>query len=245
MFMLTEGYGTNDEHVTGVNGLGRMPLSNGAIYFESCHWLIHVSNGCACCRLTDASRALLILVTGSDKTPTTHGGRTIVMAQLFFYLIILSIYTGSLINFLLAEPAATPISSFADLYDPSSLNYRSSNTVCIASNQPSMEAWLNLSAILYNAKFNIIRARDLLDCLNMVYLRNATATFYDQAILDYHLNTEFLQVGKCGNGGFCSDSSLDFSNCLCPVTVNQVCQNPKNNTLTSITGYVANSLVIR
>ena len=40
MFMFTEGYGTNDEHITGVNGLGRHPLSNGAIYFESCHWSV-------------------------------------------------------------------------------------------------------------------------------------------------------------------------------------------------------------
>ena len=40
MFMFTEGYGTNDEHVTGVNGLGRAPLSNAAVYFESCHWSV-------------------------------------------------------------------------------------------------------------------------------------------------------------------------------------------------------------
>lgn len=195
------------------------------------------------CDLTEPGvflgRALLILVTGSDKTPTTHGGRTVVMAQLFFFLIILSIYTGSLINFLLAEPAATPITTFADLYDPSSLNYRPGNTICVASNQPSMQAWLNLSAILYNAKFNVVRAVDLSDCLSMVYLRNATATFYDETIINERLNTEFLQVGKCGQGGFCSDPSIDFSNCLCPFTTNKVCQNPKNNTRTSITGCVA------
>ena len=40
MFMFTEGYGTNDEHVTGVNGLGRQPLGGAAIYFESCHWFV-------------------------------------------------------------------------------------------------------------------------------------------------------------------------------------------------------------
>jgi hypothetical protein len=38
--MFTEGYGTNDEHITGVNGLGRQPLSGAAIYFESCHWSV-------------------------------------------------------------------------------------------------------------------------------------------------------------------------------------------------------------
>mmetsp|Transcript_45229 Transcript_45229/g.94702 ORF Transcript_45229/g.94702 Transcript_45229/m.94702 type:complete len:454 (-) Transcript_45229:1088-2449(-) len=218
MFMFTEGYGTNDEHITGVNGLGRQPLGGAAIYFESCHW------------------ALLILVTGSDKTPTTHGGRTIVMAQLFFYLIILSIYTGSLINFLIAEPEATPITKFEDLYDSLSPNYRPSNTVCVGTNQPSMQAWLNLSAILFNAKFNIVKARDLNDCLELVYQRNATATFFDEAIINDRVLRQFLQKGKCGDGGVCSDPTVDFANCLCPITVNKVCQNPKNNTRTSVTG---------
>ena len=175
-------------------------------------------------------------MTGSDKTPTTHGGRTVVMAQLFFYLIILAIYTGSLINFLLAEPTATPITTFADLYDHSSLNYRSSNTVCVASSLPSMQAWLNTAALIYNAKFNVLTATDLSGCLKMVYMRNATATFYDTAIIEYQINSDYLQLGKCGDGGFCSDPTLDFTTCLCPITTSKGCENPHNNTRTSVTG---------
>jgi hypothetical protein len=38
--MFTEGHGTNDENIPGVNGLGRQQLDSVAIYFGSCHWSV-------------------------------------------------------------------------------------------------------------------------------------------------------------------------------------------------------------
>jgi len=76
-------------------------------------------------RIWDTLYFSISIVLGvSDKQPITHGGRTIVLSQLFLALILQAVLTGNLNNILLKQPVNTNIDTFQD--------YTNAGTCCIS-----------------------------------------------------------------------------------------------------------------
>mmetsp|Transcript_33754 Transcript_33754/g.81795 ORF Transcript_33754/g.81795 Transcript_33754/m.81795 type:complete len:660 (+) Transcript_33754:187-2166(+) len=190
IFMITEGYGTNP-------GLPQNKLGQ---FLDSFYW------------------SLTILLMVADKAPTTHAGRTLVMTQLFFTLLLIAVYTGNLISFLLNKPLISPMDRFQDATEETAEKFGAWK-FCVPQVQTSVGKWLDLQERLNDGlKFERIQALDLVDCVQKVYEEEADVTFYDEPVLLYRMQNNFYSRGKCGfPGGFCSDSAqTDETSCKCP-----------------------------
>ena len=100
--MAVEGYGTNPG----------LPENKIGQFFDAFYWALGILLGC------------------DDKSPTTNAGRTLTMAQLFFTLILVAIYTGNLNQFLMKTPQIALVSRFEDTYDQNSQNYSPTLRFC-------------------------------------------------------------------------------------------------------------------
>jgi len=218
VMVYVEGYGTND---------GLPPPSQRVTQFlEACYW------------------SVTVLLGGADKGATTIAGRLLFMGQAFFTLIFLSIYTGNIASFLINTPTESPIYSFSDITDLSSFFYDSNNIVCYAAEDPAIKEWIDFEASLSpDAQFKTIEKPRVKDCIEAVYLEEATCTFYDSPILLASLAQDYYAKGKCGNpGGYCSDPDLtDRESCECPKKVKNnfgedVCPPDPVNTWTEVFG---------
>ena len=161
-----------------------------------------------------------ILLGVADKQPVTHGGRTIVLAQLFFTLILQAVFTGNLNNILLKQPVKTKISSFQDFTNPLAPNFRRENTICYPSTDPVSKNFMDIEAGKHqNVVFNVVTEPDIHSCLKRVYTGNVTAAFYDAPIVEATIGSFFMQTGKCGlGGGFCSNWAIPKEMCGCNIS---------------------------
>jgi hypothetical protein len=181
---------------------------------------------------------LTILLAIADKAPTTHAGRTLVMTQLFFTLLLVSVYTGNLISFLLNKPLVAPMDRFQDATEESSEKFGKWK-FCVPQVQTTVGEWLNLQERLNEGlKFERVVALDVVDCMRMVYNGEADVTFYDEPVLLYRLQNNFYSKGECGfPGGFCSDKDqTDEKTCNCPVKDALGRCQPTKNVWTSVNG---------
>jgi hypothetical protein len=110
LFMVVEGYGTNPS----------LPMNRVGQFFDSFFW------------------SLTLVLGVADKQPSTHAGRTLTMAQLFFALLLVSVYTGNLNNFLLNRPLTYPMDNFQDAVNPNTKKYRSDFLFCTPQIQTSV-----------------------------------------------------------------------------------------------------------
>mmetsp|Transcript_3247 Transcript_3247/g.7708 ORF Transcript_3247/g.7708 Transcript_3247/m.7708 type:complete len:709 (+) Transcript_3247:213-2339(+) len=189
-FMFVEGYGTNEMLSTNPIGL----------IFDTFYW------------------SLTLILGIADKQPSTHAGRTLVMAQLFFTLLLVAVYTGNINSFLLNVPTVTKIARFDDLINTESDLYNSNNVVCVARNQPSIKSFLDLQLGLdQSLTVQTVETDDISECMQLVYNGEADATFYDEPIVKFRV-AGFYKNGKCGdNGGYCTDTTIyDKDECECP-----------------------------
>mmetsp|Transcript_20795 Transcript_20795/g.40413 ORF Transcript_20795/g.40413 Transcript_20795/m.40413 type:complete len:660 (+) Transcript_20795:231-2210(+) len=210
IFMICEGYGTNPG----------LPANKLGQFLDSFYW------------------SLTILLAVADKAPTTHAGRTLVMTQLFFTLLLVAVYTGNLISFLLNKPQIYPMDRFQDATEITAEKFGDWK-FCVPQIQGTVGAWLDLQERLNDGlKFSRIEAVDLVDCMRKVYEGEADVTFYDEPVLLYRLQNNFYSRGECGfPGGFCSDKARkDKTSCECPTKDNLGRCLPTENIWTPIDG---------
>ena len=108
-FMWVEGYGTNDALWDFSNPLGQL--------FDALYW------------------GVTLILGAADKAPTTHAGRSLVCAQLFFGVLLIALYTGNLSSFLANIPTSTAVKDISNIFDPNSPYYSKSHKICYSSNQ--------------------------------------------------------------------------------------------------------------
>jgi hypothetical protein len=95
----------------------------------------------------------------ADKQPMTHGGRTIILAQLFLAAILQAIFTGNLNNILLRQPFQTQVDTFQDYTNPGAPKFNSRNTICYPVSDLVAKNYLDLEAGLHqDIAVNIITA---------------------------------------------------------------------------------------
>lgn len=89
----------------------------------------------------------------------THGGRTIVLAQLFLTVILQAIFTGNLNNILLKQPFQTQVDTFQDYTNPSAPKFKATNSICYPVTDLVAKNYLDLEAGLHqDIAVNIVTA---------------------------------------------------------------------------------------
>jgi hypothetical protein len=89
----------------------------------------------------------------------THGGRTIVLAQLFLTVILQAIFTGNLNNILLKQTFRTQVDTFQDFTNPIALKFKATNTICYPITDLVAKNYLDLEAGLHqDIAVNIVTA---------------------------------------------------------------------------------------
>ena len=89
----------------------------------------------------------------------THGGRTIVLAQLFLTVILQAIFTGNLNNILLKQPFQTQVDTFQDYTNPSTPKFKATNSICYPVTDLVAKNYLDLEAGLHqDISVNIVTA---------------------------------------------------------------------------------------
>ena len=161
--------------------------------------------------------SVTMLLSVPNNQPLTHGGRTIVLAQLFCTLILQAVFTGNLNIILLRQNFKTTVDSFQDYTDPMALKFNGGNTICYPSSDSVAKNFLDIKAGKHqNVALNLAAAPDVESCLRGVYTGNVTAAFYDEPIIQSALGTNFMQTGRCGlEGGYCSNWDTPKSRCHC------------------------------
>ena len=181
-----------------------------------------------------------------NQAPSTWAGRTIYICQLFFGQLLVALYVGNLVTFLGNVTPKTPLNSVNDLFDSTSPNYSPSNSICIPSQFPEINSYVQQQSLLYpNARFVTVHAATLEECIMQVYLGKATATFYQRSVVLTILQ-QYALSGMCSSdGGYCTNSEgpqtdlIDQTDCLCPPTLklaNGACQNPLKNVWNPVQG---------
>jgi len=175
-FIYVEGYGTNPQ----------MPTGFGTRLFDAMYWSMTIVLGVA------------------DKQATTHAGRTLTMAQLFFTLLLIAVYTGNLNSVLQNVQLAFKVDDFSDFVDRESKKFNADHKICYST--ASTNAFLDLEAgINQGIVFNRVMGDSPMDCMLKVYKGEADATFYDEPVVKWRLGKKFDQNGMCGEaGGVCS-----------------------------------------
>ena len=163
--------------------------------------------------------SMTILLGVADKQPVTHGGRTIVLAQLFMTMILQAVFTGNLNNILLRTPLNNNVNSFQDYTNVQASRFNPRNSICYPVADLVAKNYLDLEAGLHqDVQMNIVTAPDVQSCLQLVYKGEVTATFYDDPVLQAAIGTYYLQTGKCGlNGGYCSEWRTSAEDCHCNI----------------------------
>jgi len=148
-----------------------------------------------------------ICLGAADKAPTTIAGRLLVTVQLFFALIVMTMYTGGVATFLSETSSGSKVTSFNDYIDQTSGSFDPENTLCIT-DSTSVKDFLALQAKILQKNtalknFKTVRGTSIQDCYSKVYKEEAVAAVYDHAVALYELS-EMKRSGKCGdNGGMC------------------------------------------
>jgi ABC-type amino acid transport substrate-binding protein len=148
-----------------------------------------------------------ICLGAADKAPTTIAGRLLVTVQLFFSLIVMTMYTGGVATFLSETSSGSKVTSFNDYIDKTSGSFDPENTLCVT-DSTSVKDFLALQAKLLQKNtglksFKTVRGTSMQDCYSKVYKEEAVAALYDHAVALYELS-EMKRSGKCGdNGGMC------------------------------------------
>ena len=163
-----------------------------------------------------------------DHQPVTNAGRTLVLAQLFFALLLKSIFTGNLNSILLQTPTTTSITSIDEFIKSTN----PSISLCLPTLQNSTSTFIQQSESIYGSTVTKHYEQDVSSCLMNVYQGKSTATFYDDSVISYKVNNEFWQMGMCGNsGGYCSQPGLTQDTCKCDSSATSC-----NITFTSVQG---------
>ena len=114
--------------------------------------------------------SILLLLGAASRQPVTHAGRTLVMANLFFVVLWISVYTGNLNQFLLSVPYQTKVNRIED-FDPIKRTsmFSSRNTVCVPQQHPSVDSFLRILEEGYAGEtIPRVNGTDLYDCLTKV-----------------------------------------------------------------------------
>jgi len=98
----------------------------------------------------------------ADAQPVTHGGRVIVLAQLFLTVILQAVFTGNLNNILLNTPMINKVEAFQDYTNPLAPKFNSRNSICYPAADLVAKNYLDLEAGLHqDIQMNIVTAPDV------------------------------------------------------------------------------------
>ena len=143
--------------------------------------------------------SLLLFLGAASRQPATHAGRTLVLANLFFVMIWISVYTGNLNQFLLSVPREQKVNRIADFSPVARTSlYSKKHNMCIPREQAgSVEAFLENFEADFTDGYKVPRVNgsDLFDCLAKVYQGEATATMYDEPVVLDTLKSSFYDGG--------------------------------------------------
>lgn len=163
-----------------------------------------------------------IILRISHQQVVTHGGRTIVLAQLFLALILQAIFVIGQ-NYVVQNKygesvGKSNLDSIEDYFYRRAPKFINNNSICYPSTDLVAKNYLDLKAGLADkdVTINFVTAPDFKSCLKLVYTGKVTATFDDALTAQTVIGNDFLKKGRCGpNGGYCSEWSISKELCHC------------------------------